>query len=215
MLPPGSRDHFCFTVSRRLTFRRYSGSPLEARFTLKVSVHNGRLRRPGNAGSPAGDKRGKGHRMVPFPPLDTPNLPLDAQHSFASKSEGPTDVFGAPQGFHPIEAELFAARIQRPAQNGRALLCAANHGNNRLWHKKKESTGSNLCSPSFLDAQPKGVASKGRSGGVKRGIRNHLVSYPPLAPAGGHRQPLGRGVRPFSPPAAHRCIGGRFTVSRR
>ena len=39
--------HSLFILSKGQTFRRYSGSPLEARFTLKVSVHNGRLRRPG------------------------------------------------------------------------------------------------------------------------------------------------------------------------
>ena len=43
-------------------------------------------------------------------PLDTPNLPLDATpFGCASKSEGPTDVFGAPQASPLIEAELFAA----------------------------------------------------------------------------------------------------------
>ena len=69
-------------------FRRSSGVPVEARFTPSEGVGSGRLRRPwvsvptdrgrpcprrgGLPGSPGGDKRGQGHRMVPFPPLDSP-----------------------------------------------------------------------------------------------------------------------------------------------
>ena len=69
-------------------FRRSSGVPVEARFTPSEGVGSGRLRRPGVSvptdrgrpcprrgglpGSPGGDKRGQGHRMVPFPPLDSP-----------------------------------------------------------------------------------------------------------------------------------------------
>jgi len=36
-----------FSSAEGKRFRRYSGAPLEARFTLKVSVDIGRLRRPG------------------------------------------------------------------------------------------------------------------------------------------------------------------------
>ena len=50
-------------------FRRYSGLPLEARFTLKVSVHSGR--RPA-----AGAKGGKGTKWFPCPLLTPPNPPL-------------------------------------------------------------------------------------------------------------------------------------------
>ena len=57
---PEAMSAFFFTVSRRQTFRRYSGSPLEARFTLEVSVDNGRLRRPGV--SVPTDKGKRGHR---------------------------------------------------------------------------------------------------------------------------------------------------------
>ena len=48
--------------------------------------------------------------------------------------------------------------------------------------------------PSLLDAQPKGVASEGKCGGVKRGIRNPEGV---LAPSCLRRQT-----------AANRCIGG-------
>ena len=94
---PEAMSAFFFTVSRRQAFRRYSGSPLEARFTLEVSVDNGRLRRPGVPGSPGGDKRGQGTDGS-LSPLDTPDPPLDATPSGrASKCEGPTGAFGAPR----------------------------------------------------------------------------------------------------------------------
>ena len=53
-------------------FRRSSGVPPEARFTPSEGVGSGRLRRPGVPVFTGENKRGKGHRMVPFPPLDSP-----------------------------------------------------------------------------------------------------------------------------------------------
>ena len=53
-------------------FRRSSGVPLEARFTPSEGVGSGRLRRPGVPVFTGENKRGQGHRMVPFPPLDSP-----------------------------------------------------------------------------------------------------------------------------------------------
>ncbi len=53
-------------------FRRSSGAPLEARFTPSEGVGSGRLRRPGVPVFTGENKRGQGHRMVPFPPLDSP-----------------------------------------------------------------------------------------------------------------------------------------------
>ena len=50
--------HSLFTLSKGQTFRRYSGSPLEARFTLKVSVDSGRLRRPGERRAHGGGQKG-------------------------------------------------------------------------------------------------------------------------------------------------------------
>ena len=65
--PPEAMSAFFFTVSRRQTFRRYSGSPLEARFTLEVSVDNGRLRRPGVPVFTGGNKRGQDTIWFPVP----------------------------------------------------------------------------------------------------------------------------------------------------
>ena len=53
-------------------FRRSSGVPLEARFTPSKDVGSGRLRRPGVPVFTGENKRGQGHHMVPFPPLDSP-----------------------------------------------------------------------------------------------------------------------------------------------
>ena len=64
--------------------------------------------------------------------------------------------------------------------------------------------------PSLLDARPKGVASKGGFGGVKRGQGNHTVPLPPFVSAG----------RPRLPPAAGRrhslsAVGTAFPLLRR
>ncbi len=85
---------------------------------------------PSAAGGVAARRRGQeGKDNQGFlSPLNSPNFPLAATPcGRASKCEGPTDVFGAPQGIRLIEAELFAGTGKRPAQAGRALLCAAAH----------------------------------------------------------------------------------------
>ena len=64
---PEAMSAFFFTVSRRQTFRRYSGSLLEARFTLEVSVDNGRLRRPGVSVPTDKGKRGQDTIWFPVP----------------------------------------------------------------------------------------------------------------------------------------------------
>ena len=51
----------------RQTFRRSRGSPLEARFTLEVSVDNGRLRRPGVSVPTDKGKRGQDTIWFPVP----------------------------------------------------------------------------------------------------------------------------------------------------
>ena len=96
-----------------------------------------------------------------------------------------------------IEAELFAEQIQRPAQNGRALLCAANHESNRPWHEKKESTGSNLCSPFVFRRATEGSRVQRKVRGVKRG-QETIGVLSPFAPAGGHRR-LRRQTAAFPP----------------
>ena len=53
--------------------------------------------------------------------------------------------------------------------------------------------------PSLLDARPKGVASKGGFGGVKRGQGNHTVPLPPFVSAGRPRQSPRRRAAAFPP----------------
>ena len=68
--------HSLFILSKGQTFRRYSGSPLEAKNALSQGARNGRLRRPGNAVPTAGAKGGKGTKWFPCPLLTPPNPPL-------------------------------------------------------------------------------------------------------------------------------------------
>ena len=108
-----------------------------------------------------------------------------------------------------IEAELFAEQIQRPAQNGRALLCAANHESNRPWHEKKESTGSNLCSPFVFRRATGGSRAQRKVRGVKRGQETILVSCPLLPLSVGTDTPCRRAARQCRA-AAFRCEKLRF-----
>ena len=86
--------HSLFTLSKGQTFRRYSGSPLEAKNALSQGARNGRLRRPGIAGFPAGTKGGKGTVWFPCPLLTPPNPPLRLRRD-SLRSRGETGVTGA------------------------------------------------------------------------------------------------------------------------
>ena len=146
-------------------------------FTLKVSVHNSRLRRRRrrtHGGGIAGvhrrecrrlaaeTKGGKGTMWFPCPLLTPPNLPLRCD-SLRSRSEmrgAHSDVW-CTKGTSLMEAELFAAESGRPAPSGRALLCAANHASeiqgSSAAYKLKDAR--NRAPVPRLDARPKGVAS--------------------------------------------------------
>ena len=137
-----------------------------------------------------GDKRGQGTDGS-LSPLDTPDPPLDATSSGrASKCEGPTGAFGAPKISRLIEAEFFAAESKRPAQNGRALSCAAVdarkiQGSSATYKLKNARNRAPVTPVSPRDQRES--RRKGGFGGVKRGQGNHMVPLPPFAPAGGHR----------------------------
>ena len=75
-----------------------------------------------------GNKRGQDTMYGFLSPLDSPHLPLRCD-SLRSRSEmrGAHRGVWCSKGTPLIEAELFAAERRRPAPNGRALLCAANH----------------------------------------------------------------------------------------
>ena len=86
--------HSLFILSKGQTFRRYSGSPLEAKNALSQGARNGRLRRPGDAVPTAGAKGGKGTKWFPCPLLTPPNPPLHL-HRDALRLRGDTGVTGA------------------------------------------------------------------------------------------------------------------------
>ena len=83
--------------------------------------------RQGYAVPTAEGKRGIRHRMVSYPPLNSPSSSLgrDSLRSRVQKRGAHRDVWCS-KGTSLMEAELFAAECRRPAPSGRALLCAAN-----------------------------------------------------------------------------------------
>ena len=96
----GDERPFCFTVSRREIFRRYSGSPLEAQiYTLPgrgMFAMTWRGQWPSSAAGecrcpPAGAKGGKGTVWFPCPLLTPPNPPLRRDSLW---SRGETGVTG-------------------------------------------------------------------------------------------------------------------------
>ena len=106
-----------------------------------------------------------------------------------------------------IEAELFAAERCRPAQNGRALSCAAVDARKIQGNKASQNLPDARNRAPVTPVSPRDQREsrrKGGFGGVKRGQGNHMVPLPPFAPAGGHRHlrrqtavPPGRRRRPL------------------
>ena len=107
-----------------------------------------------------------------------------------------------------MEAELFAAQGERPAQNGRALLCAANHAREIqgiiALQKRTDARNRAPVAPRFA-AHLRCVSAK-EGQGSQEGTSTHLIRarrgkedsglrpkpygvLSPLAPVGGHRHP--------------------------
>ncbi len=117
-----------------------------------------------------------------------------------------------------IEAELFAAECCRPAPSGRALLCAANHARKiqGLTASQNLPDARNRAPVTLVSLHISDVSAQRKVRGVKRGQETILGVLSPFVSAGRprHSRPpqaailraLRQGV--FSPPAAHRCIGG-------
>ena len=87
-----------------------------------------------------------------IPLLTPPHLPSDATpFGRASKMRGAHRGVWCSKGQRLIEAELFAAPIQRPALSGRALLCAAVYAReiqgNKASHKLKDARNRAPVSP--------------------------------------------------------------------
>ena len=112
------------------------------------------------------------------------------------------------KGQRLIEAELFAAESKRSAQNGRALLCAANHASeiqgSSAAYTLKDARNRAPVIPRFA-AHLRCVSAK-EGKGSQEGISTHLIRarrgkedsglrpkpygvLSPFAPVGGHRHP--------------------------
>ena len=177
-------------------------------------------------------KGGKGTVWFPCPLLTPPNPPLrrDSLRSRGEMRGAHRDVWCS-KGTPMIEAELFAGQGERPAPSGRALLCAASYARKIQGNKASKNLpdARNRAPVTPVSLHISDVSAQRKVRGVKRGqetIRCPVPfcpspwarRFPPVntgAPRR-RRRPLStpsEGVKP--PPAAHRCIGGRFTVCRR
>ena len=180
----------------------------------------------GDAVPTAGAKGDVGHLRFPMSPLDTPltfRWPLS--EAFAAKRglRGLGSVRRA--GFGKRHCPEFALRKPpriavrgQTVQGGSVPLRKAPLRSRGVpWSTKRP------CGPLAFRRATEGSRVLRKVRGVKRGQETILGVLSPFAPVGGHRHPPGRRRRPMStltlsvnsPPAAHRCIGGRFTVSRR
>ncbi len=161
-ISPQGGDPLFFPSAEGKRFRRYSGAPLEARFTLKVSVDIGRLRRPGGLSVPT--DRGKGDRtpsMVSCPLL-TPHLPFEPSHRRCSAKLGLRGLGSVRRAdFGTLLCPEFSLRkAPRITVRGQTVQSV------RLV-LRKAPLRSRVCpwaanapvGPSHLDARPKGVAS--------------------------------------------------------
>ena len=90
-----------------------------------------------------------------------------------------------------MEAELFAAESKRPALDGRALLCAANHAREiqGLKAPPKLPDARNRAPVTPVSLHIFDVSAQRKVRGVKRGQETILGVLSPFVPAGEHRHP--------------------------
>ena len=104
------------------------------------------------------------------------------------------------KGQRLMEAKLFAAESKRPAQHGRALLCAANYARKiqgiTATYKLKNARNRAPVTP-VSPRDQRESRRKGGFGGVKRG-QETIGVLSPFALAGGHRR-LRRQTAAFPP----------------
>ena len=143
-------------------FRRYSGAAGGGGFTLKVSVHSGRLRRPGEPVFTGGNKRGQGHRMVPLPPLDSPKPSFALTHRRCAAKRGLRGLGSVRRAaFGTLSGPEFTLRdLQRCQCAARRCRALDLRCEKLRFHQVLYLGAPNApVGPSFLDARPKGVAS--------------------------------------------------------
>ena len=222
-MPHGGSLILSFPSAEGRPLRRYSGAPLEARFTLKVSVHSGRLRRPGGAAvwrrrcrcPPAGARGGKGTIWFPCPLLTPPNPP------FAATPVGRA----AKRGLRGLGSVRFSAymwlscpefSLRQPprmtvrgqtVQGGSALLRKV------LLRSMVYSWSTRRpCGPLAFRRATEGSRVQRKGWGVKRG-RETLVSLPLLPLSVGTDTP-GRRRRPMYTPCHGEHPPSREGLSR-
>ena len=124
------------------------------------------------------------------------------------------------KGMLLIEAELFAAESKRPAQDGRALLCAAVDAREIQGLKASRNLpdARNRAPVTPVSLHISDVSAQRKVRGVKRGQETILGVLSPFAPVGGHRHPSAVGTaNPASSgaPLYRRQVCRQQTVKRK
>ena len=187
----------------------------------------------GNAVPTARGKRGKGHRMVPFPPLDSPKPSFAPRRPSARAAKRGLRGLGSVRRFAygtllcPEFSLRYPPRITVRGQTVQGVCFALRKAPLRSrvmpWSTKRP------CGPLAFRRATAGSRVLRRVWGVKRG-KGTIGALSPLVSAARRRHPPAAGRRqchamswritpvpggPLSPAAASRCIGGGFTVGRR
>ena len=160
-------------------------------------------------------KRGQGHHMVPLPPFDSPKPSLAPRLPSVARRNGGLRELGSVRfsAYMWLSCPEFSLR-QPPRMTVRGqtvqggsvpLRKALLRSSGVPWSTKRP------CGPLAFRRATEGSRVLRKGWRVKRG-RETLVSLPllPPPPGGGNAQPAHQQL--FSPPAAHRCIGGRPAV---
>ena len=192
-------------------------------FTPEVSVHNGRLWRPGIAAKGGGGKRGRDTKV--FLPLLTPQPFLRTRLPSVARLKA-----RGPQGRLVLQGTILDRSGAFRSDGANALHRMAAHcyarrltqGKFRAVKRPKicPTHGTELPYPPFSRASSM-RRLKGRSGESRGDRKPCLVSCPLLPSAVGTASPPPKAAMltpsegVISPPAARRCIGGRSAVIRR
>ena len=172
----------------------------------------GHGRRPaagGLPGSPGGDKRGQGHRMVPLPPLDTPQTLLRTRLPAVArlKARGPQGRLVL-QGYTIDRSGAFRSGTPPPCTVWPRTVM---RGNPRKVNSGHNSVPKSARRPESCPRNPRFAAhlrcvSAKEGKGSQEGTGNHTVSCPLLFP------PVNTGTPPPKAAIVH-ALRGRKAAS--